>query len=109
MTGWLQQSVYELRPRRVIAWAVMLAVGGGIAGAVYGIGALTRNAGDAACRPAVEIAHRIAPYVRGEVAALAVAERPFRVPDLVFNDAAGRARGLADWQGRVVLFNLWAT
>ena len=108
MTDWPKQSV-ELRRRKLIAWAVLLAVGGAITGAVYGISALTRNVGDAACAPAVELARRVAPLVRGEVAALAVAEKPFRVPDLAFSDDAGRAHKLAEWQGRSVLLNLWAT
>ena len=47
--------------------------------------------------------------MHGEVAALAVAQTPFRVPDLAFKDAAGRERTLKDWRGRTVLLNLWAT
>ena len=92
-----------------------MVVAGGIAGiavglaAVYGIGTFLRNAGDAACRPAVELAKRIAPLARGEVAALAVAETPLRVPDVAFRDAGGAQRHLADWRGRTVLLNLWAT
>jgi thiol-disulfide isomerase/thioredoxin len=91
-------------------------VAGSIAGivvalaAVYGIATSlgNRNA-DAACRPAVETAHRATPLARGEVAAVALAEKPLRLPDLVFHDAAGTERRLSDWQGRTVLFNLWAT
>jgi thiol-disulfide isomerase/thioredoxin len=49
------------------------------------------------------------PFIRGEVAAVAAATRPIRVPDLVFRDAAGTQKRLSDWQGRTVLFNLWAT
>ena len=92
-----------------------MVVAGGIAGvavglaAVYGIATFQRNAGDAACRPAVELAQRIAPLARGEVAAFAVAEQPLRLPDLAFRDAAGTERHLADWRGRTVLLNLWAT
>jgi thiol-disulfide isomerase/thioredoxin len=89
---------------------------GGIAGVVaglagvYGIGLLVGNpAADPACRPAVELARQIAPLVRGELAALAVATRPQRVPDLAFRDASGTERRLADWRGRTVLLNLWAT
>jgi thiol-disulfide isomerase/thioredoxin len=76
---------------------------------VYGIARLRGNPGDAACRPAVDIAGRIAPLVHGEVAALAVAQTPFRMPDLRFKDAQGRDMTLADWRGRTVLLNLWAT
>jgi thiol-disulfide isomerase/thioredoxin len=88
---------------------------GGIAGiaiglaAVYGIGRFLRNAPDAACAPAVKLAKRIAPFARGEVAALVPAERPLRLPDLGFHDVAGGEHHLADWRGRTVLLNLWAT
>ena len=92
-----------------------MVVAGGIAGiaaglaAVYGIGTLKRNAADAACAPAVELAQRLAPLARGEVAAFTVAERSLRVPDLAFRDAQGSEHRLAEWRGRTVLLNLWAT
>jgi thiol-disulfide isomerase/thioredoxin len=89
---------------------------GGVAGVavgfagVYGIGRLTGNPPvEAACKPAVEASRRIAPLVRGEVAAVAVAAAPRQLPVLTFNDGQGSARSLADWRGRTVLFNLWAT
>jgi thiol-disulfide isomerase/thioredoxin len=91
-------------------------VAGGVAGVVvglagvYGIATLTRNAGgDAACRPAVELASKIAPLAHGEVAALNVAKRPLKVPDLDFTDSTGKPLTLADFKGRTVLLNLWAT
>src|SRR5438309_5085050 len=99
------------RPRP-LAWVVVAALAGGVAGlaAVYGIAAFQRNAGtDAACQPAVAAARRVAPLIRGEVAAIAVAKEPRRVPALAFQDAAGAPRSLADWRGRIVLLNLWAT
>ncbi len=92
-----------------------MVVAGGIAGvavglaAVYGIGTFQRNVGDDACRPAVARARHVAPLARGEVAAFVVAEQALRLPDLAFRDAAGAERHLADWRGRTVLFNLWAT
>jgi thiol-disulfide isomerase/thioredoxin len=76
---------------------------------IYGIGRLRSNPADAACRPAVDVASRIAPLARGEVAAFAVAKTPFRVPNVAFKDAQGHDRTLADWRGRTVLLNLWAT
>lgn len=79
-------------------------------GAVYGIAALTRNAGgDQACRPAVALAQKVAPFVKGEVAAINVAKSPLKVPNLAFTDAAGKPMTLADFKGRTVLVNLWAT
>ena len=77
---------------------------------VYGIGGLKRHAaGDPACRPAVDLARKIAPLAHGEVAALTMATAPLRLPDLAFEDAAGKPRKLSDWRGRTVLVNLWAT
>ena len=97
------------RHRWLIAGAVAAALLAGLAG-VYGIGGLQRNAGaDAGCQAAVDIARRIAPLARGEVAALTVADKPFRVPELSFQDADSAQRQLKDWRGRFVLLNLWAT
>src|ERR1700683_2186793 len=76
---------------------------------VYGIGRLRSNPAAAECAPAVETASRLAPLVRGEVAALAVARTPFRLPDLTFKDSAGHEHTLAEWRGRTVLLKLGAT
>jgi thiol-disulfide isomerase/thioredoxin len=91
-------------------------VAGGVAGVavglagVYGISTLTRNASaDKACRPAVQLASKIAPLARGEVAAVNLAKSPLKLPDLAFTDAAGKPTRLADRRGRTVLLNLWAT
>ena len=95
---------------------LILVLAGGLAGVivglagVYGITALSRNAGgDKACRPAVALAAKVAPYARGEVAAVNVAKSPLKVPDLTFQDASGKKLDLADFKGRTVLLNLWAT
>jgi thiol-disulfide isomerase/thioredoxin len=102
----------NVRRRRFIAAATAagIAILAVLAG-VYGMGALRSNPAPpaGACAPAVETASRIAPLAQGEVAALAVAHAPFPVPDLTFKDAAGHDRKLADWRGRTVLLNLWAT
>jgi thiol-disulfide isomerase/thioredoxin len=91
-------------------------VAGGVAGlglglaGVYGIATLTRNAGgDPACRPAVELARKVAPFARGDVAAVNIAKSPLKVPDLAFQDASGKPLSLASFRGRTVLLNLWAT
>jgi len=94
--------------RRKLALLGLCAAVAVVAG-IYGIGHLRSNPADAACRQAVETAARIAPLAHGEIAALAPARRPFRVPDLAFKDGAGHDRTLADWRGRTVLLNLWAT
>lgn len=89
--------------------AVLIGAGIGFA-VVYGTGGLNRQAGgDAACRPAVELARKLAPLAHGEVAALTMATAPLRLPDLAFEDAGGKPKKLSDWRGRTVLVNLWAT
>jgi thiol-disulfide isomerase/thioredoxin len=92
-----------------------MVVAGGVAGvavglaAVYGIKTMERNAPEAACAQAAETARRLAPLAHGEVAAFAVADPSRRLPDLAFRDGSGAERHLADWRGRTVLLNLWAT
>src|SRR5438445_4029315 len=89
--------------------AVVIGVAIGFA-AIYGFGGLKREAaGDPACRPAVEVARKIAPLAHGEVAALTMAIAPLRLPDLAFLDADGKPRKLSDWRGKTVLVNRWAT
>ena len=98
--------------------AIILA--GGVAGVVvglagvYGIATLTRNAGgdlakDGACKPTMDLTRKVAPFAKGEVAAVNIAKTALKVPELAFQDAAGKPKTLADWRGRTVLLNLWAT
>jgi len=108
--------VTDRPPSRFTSKRLALIAAGGVAGvvigvaAVYGIATLTGNAGgDKACRPAVALAQKVAPFARGEVAAVSVAKRPLKVPDLTFQDATGAQKSLADFRGRTVLLNLWAT
>jgi thiol-disulfide isomerase/thioredoxin len=103
-------------PRAAATRRIPLVIGAVAIGAVigfagvYGIGGLKRNAsGDPACRPAVELARKLAPLAQGEVAALTMATAPLRLPDLAFEDADGKPKKLSDWRGRTVLVNLWAT
>lgn len=92
-----------------------LAVGLAAAAGVYGIVASLRNpatsasTGPAACTATLERAKRTAPFAKGEVAAVAVASKPMAVPNLSFRDADGAQKTLADWRGKTVLLNLWAT
>ena len=78
-------------------------------GGLSGIGFQRSASGDPACRPAVELAHKLAPLAQGEVAALTMATLPLRLPDRAFEDASGKPRKLSEWRGRTVLLNLWAT
>lgn len=102
----------------------MVMLTGGTAGVaaalvgIYLIGDPSRNAADggkkgpeaaAVCRPAVEMAQKLSPLMTGNVAALTPAKAPLRLETLGFQDGRGRQKRLADWQGRIVLLNLWAT
>ncbi len=81
----------------------------GLAG-IYGMGGLSGNSGgDKAGRPAVALAQKLEPLTRGDVAAVNVAKTPLKVPNLAFADASGKPLTLADWHGKTVLLNLWAT
>jgi len=91
-------------------YALMAAVAVAVLGlAVYVIATSGRNGAQAACGPALATAQRLAPLARGEVAAVSVASEPLRLPALTFKDAGGATKTLADWKGRMVLLNLWAT
>jgi thiol-disulfide isomerase/thioredoxin len=97
--------------RRLTIFAAFAGLGllAGMAG-IYGIVAFQRNAAvDPACRPAAQMAQRLTPLARGEVAALTPAKSPIRLSDLSFHDASGRERTIGEWRGRTVLLNLWAT
>src|SRR5271155_5782074 len=108
MTGQMAPSIRKIGRLRLVSAAAAVGILVVLAG-VYGIARLRSNPADAACQAAVNIAHRIAPLVRGQVAGRAVAQAPFRVPDVAFKDAQGLDKTLADWCGRTVLLNLWAT
>jgi thiol-disulfide isomerase/thioredoxin len=49
------------------------------------------------------------PLSQGQMAAFVFRKEPEGLPQLKFQDAEGRERTLADWRGKVVLLNLWAT
>jgi thiol-disulfide isomerase/thioredoxin len=117
-----QPKNFASRRFALIVIAGLAGAGVGLAG-VYGIAGLTGNAAgpvvvsgaapetlkSAECQPAVERAKAAAPFARGEVAAVNVAKSPLKLPALSFTDASGTSKTLADFRGRVVLLNLWAT
>ena len=79
-----------------------LILAGGIAGVavglagVYGIARLARNVAiEPACKPALETARRMAPLIKGEVAAVAIATAPKALPALAFQDGNGAPKTLS--------------
>jgi thiol-disulfide isomerase/thioredoxin len=84
-------------------------VGVALAG-IYGMGWLVRKSEVAeVCRPAAQLAQKLQPLARGEVAALSPAKSPIPLTGLAFRDGDGKDRTLADWKDKTVLLNLWAT
>ncbi len=105
------KRVNWLRRARYVLLAAFLGTIAGFAG-VYLTGGLQRNAGvvsDSSCVNASLTAKRLMPLSRGEVAAFAPNTSPRRATPLEFKDATGRSVSLAEFKGRVVLINLWAT
>ena len=102
----------ETSTSRLATARVPLVIGavviGGLIGYVGMVG-FGGASGDPTCRPAVAIAKKIAPLAHGEVAALTMATKPLKLPDLAFEDGDGKPRKLSDWRGKTVLVNLWAT
>jgi thiol-disulfide isomerase/thioredoxin len=49
------------------------------------------------------------PLSRGQMAAFVFRKTPEELPAAKFQDASGAERTLADWRGKFVLLNLWAT
>jgi thiol-disulfide isomerase/thioredoxin len=97
-------------------WAAAIAAVAGFA-AVY----VTFGRSDNAVRPAPETPSTISALKQlpsgpgsnalsqGHMAAFVFKKEPEALPELRFQDANGVEKTLADWRGKVVLVNLWAT
>jgi thiol-disulfide isomerase/thioredoxin len=110
---------------RLIA-AAMLAGALVAAGALYASGAFTGNtaagggaaiaslggpdaeAADAACSAKADAAKSLAGFAKGDVAAMGASD-PRSLSGLAFKDGRGAAKTIADFGGKTVLLNLWAT
>ena len=75
--------------------------------ALYLIGPSGGNSANAC--PSSSRSEALKPLATGEVAAFLVHDAPVPPPQLAFTDARGEAVTLADWAGRGVLLNVWAT
>ena len=112
MTNDMPAKTPHPRPVRHIRTAASIAV---IAAAVgcagfYTVSELrTQARADAPCAGAVDLATKLKPLAKGEVAAVTMASKPLQLPDLAFADASGAPKKLSDFRGKTVLLNLWAT
>ncbi|WP_371260352.1 TlpA family protein disulfide reductase [Labrys sp. WJW] len=104
------KSQPPLGPNR--RWLIGAAI---LAGAVVGVGAVygtkggSGNQESASCPASAAIAARVDPLAKGEVAALAVSKAPQPLVPISFQKADGSKTTLADFKGKTVLLNLWAT
>ncbi|HXW19352.1 MAG TPA: TlpA disulfide reductase family protein [Roseiarcus sp.] len=91
----------------LVATVVAVAAAVGLA-VLYGKGSGGKDA-SSLCPGARDAAARLAPLARGGLAALAVDKLPAPAPDISFSGPDGKKLKLADFRGRSVLLNLWAT
>lgn len=106
-------SEVESLPKRRSPALVTVAVIAAGAAALAAIYVTLEVAGNGAFAPSASASvARIAkldPLVKGEVAAVALAEAPQPRGETAFVDGDGKPVKIADWAGRTVLVNLWAT
>lgn len=105
---------FHLPAGRLIALAVVAGMAAGALG-VYVMGGPSGNnapgveAADAACAGREAALQAVDAAAQGEVAAMMAASPPRQLSDLAFNGPDGTPMTLADFSGRTVLMNLWAT
>ena len=95
---------------KILSIAAVAGVLAGL-GAVYVIGGFGGNDETTvvSCEGAVPTAAALRPVARGEVAAFTPAETPAYVGDLAFVRPDGTPGTIADFAGKTLLLNLWAT
>lgn len=97
------------RSRQFVLPAVAIA-GIAIAGAVlYGRTPLGTKRDAAACAHSAAVSRKIVPLQQGEVAAMNSPATVAPMPALAFAGPDGQPRTLADFHGKTILVNLWAT
>ena len=111
MTQSHSQRNHAPRPSRIIAFAIGALAVLVLGFVLYGMKAPggKEAAVDPACFATAQTAARLRPLVHGEVAALNLASKPHPLPELIFTTPEGTKASLADFKGRTILFNLWAT
>ncbi len=73
----------------------------------YGNGGAETASAD--CAMSKDIAARITPLLKGQVAAMVTANEPRKLTTVAFNGPDGKPMTLDHFAGKTVLFNLWAT
>jgi thiol-disulfide isomerase/thioredoxin len=98
-------------PRRrfvlpVLGAALALVAAGAV---LYGTVAPAGKAASDCPADSAKLAARLAPLAKGELAALQVSSEPRRAEQFAFERDGGGKLSVADFKGRPILLNLWAT
>ncbi|KAB0677023.1 thiol:disulfide interchange protein TlpA [Aureimonas leprariae] len=101
----------KTRGRRIVSLVALSLVAGAAVGAVGVYVAETRsgNAAAANCPLDDGLKQAIDAAARGEVAAVHALDAPFDARTIAFKDGSGAAKRVADYAGKSLLLNLWAT
>src|ERR1700733_8146373 len=101
----------DKRPRRrFVLMPILGALAVVAAGAVlYGTVAPAGKAASECPADSAKLAARLAPLAKGELAALQVTSEPRRAEQFAFERDGGGKLTVADFKGRPILLNLWAT
>ncbi len=92
-------------PLAVLALIVLAAAGGLY---VKG-GAGDKKQASGACAASKKISNAVYDLAKGEVAAMSITREPEPMANLAFNGPDGKPRTLADFRGKTLLLNIWAT
>jgi thiol-disulfide isomerase/thioredoxin len=107
-TSRAMSNALKSRKSRLAGLAALVLVGAGAAW--YGLAPHNpMTAGAAECRASRETTERLKPLARGEVAAVGVSNAPKPPPVIAFSGPEGQPMSLADFKGKAILVNLWAT
>jgi len=104
----------NIKPVFIVAIAV-IALGTGIYVMLGGnsnteLASASGQSREVACKLSLERGKSIEPFATGDLAAFRPLEDPLdMIGTISFKDIEGNEKTLADWQGRTVLLNLWAT
>jgi len=100
---------YPPRPRTLLPAAIGVLLGVAALALLYGRLAPADKVANACPPQSQDLAARLAPLAKGEVAAVSIASRPDLALPLAFERPDGSKASLSDFRGKAVLLNLWAT
>lgn len=64
---------------------------------------------EVSCQLSIDRGRKLDEAATGDIAAFRGVDEPLDMTYITFKDGAGNPKTLADWNGKLVLFNLWAT